>query len=569
MPTQTEMIGKFIGDYQITGQLGEGGMGVVYKGVHPSLGQVVAVKMLHPNLIKAESIKQRFLREAQAMARLRHPNILQLYNFIENADGCFIIMEFVEGKTFESLLEESGVIPSERSIDLFVPTLAAMKYAHDAGIIHRDIKPSNIMLLNNGTVKVMDFGTAKMSGGPALTAAGMTLGTVVYMSPEQLMGRELSPAADIYSLGVTLYELCTGKLPFYHDNEMQLMKMIMKEAPPPPSRYYAGLPKSLEAVILKSIEKDKVKRYQTSDEFSKALEAVKAELARASSGSGAAAATGGAARITTPPPMPAPKMPTPPGKPVAVEDTQAMSMPGGPAMATPVPPAPAGARTSPLVIVGAVVAGLGVVAGLALLLAVSVVVGVATLASLVVVGVILLVVGLVAKPVDGGPPATMPGEVSTVKGGAPQGAAGQPTPMPADQQRCPSCNRVLLPTMASCPFCTPVKAGAGDTDQQRPSQPPSGTAYLDVIDGALKGQRVQSGQEPMTIGRAPDNTVCFKDPSVSSHHARIDFYQGKYFLSDLQSSNGTYVNNARIEQAQLNHQDLIALGSTRVIMNCG
>jgi serine/threonine-protein kinase len=181
MATATEMIGKFIGDYQITGQLGEGGMGVVFKGVHPTLQQVVAIKMLHPNLVKAESIKQRFLREAQAMARLRHPNILQLYNFVENSEGCFIIMEFVEGKTFESLLEESGVLTPERAIDLFIPTLSAMKYAHDSGIIHRDIKPSNIMLLNSGTVKVMDFGTAKMAGGPALTAAGMTLGTVVYM----------------------------------------------------------------------------------------------------------------------------------------------------------------------------------------------------------------------------------------------------------------------------------------------------------------------------------------------------------------------------------------------------
>src|SRR5439155_20306376 len=131
-------------------KLGKGGMGVVFRGVHPTLQQVVAVKMLHPNLIKAESIKQRFLREAQAMARLRHPNILQLYNFVENAEGCFIIMEFVEGKTFESIVEESGIIPPEKAIDLFVPTLSAMKYAHDQQIIHRDIKPSNLMLLNRG-----------------------------------------------------------------------------------------------------------------------------------------------------------------------------------------------------------------------------------------------------------------------------------------------------------------------------------------------------------------------------------------------------------------------------------
>src|SRR5439155_3517513 len=148
MPTQTEMIGKYVGDYQITEQLGEGGMGVVFKGVHPMLGQVVAIKMLHPTLLKADTIKDRFKREAMAMARLRHPNILQLFNFIDSPDGCFIVMEFVEGKTFESLLEESGLLPPDRAIELFMPVLSAMSYAHSSGIIHRDIKPSNIMLLN-------------------------------------------------------------------------------------------------------------------------------------------------------------------------------------------------------------------------------------------------------------------------------------------------------------------------------------------------------------------------------------------------------------------------------------
>jgi hypothetical protein len=159
---------------------------------------------------------------------------------------------------------------------------------------------------------------------------------------------------------------------------------------------------------------------------------------------------------------------------------------------------------------------------------------------------------------------------------------GAPAPMPADAKKCPQCARVLLPTMKECPFCAPqVKQNAGGTDQAvpalgaavAPAAPageamPAGTAYLDVLDGSMKGQRMVLSQQPMTIGRADDNAICLKDPSVSSHHARVDFYQGKYYISDLQSSNGTYVNNQRVEQAQLNNQDVVALGSTRVIINC-
>ncbi|HVY60789.1 MAG TPA: serine/threonine-protein kinase, partial [Planctomycetota bacterium] len=358
MGTGDGMIGKTVGDYLIEKQLGEGGMGVVFKGVHPTLGQIVAIKMLHPNLVKADSIKQRFVREAQAMARLRHPNILQLFNFVENAEGCFIIMEFVEGKTFESILEESGVIPPDRALELFVPMLDAMQYAHDAGIIHRDIKPSNMMLLNSGVAKMMDFGTAKVAGGSQLTAAGMTLGTVVYMSPEQLMGRDLTPAADVYSLGVTLYEMCTGRLPFYHDNEMMLMKMIMKEAPPPPSSIYPAMPKDLEKAILKSMDKTAAKRYQSCKEFKADLEKVKAGLGGAKPASNPQVAVPAAppAPPSTPAQPTAPKTPTPPATPVPGETTSAIPAP---------PPAPAAAPagTHPLVFVGGGLMGLGVLAG--------------------------------------------------------------------------------------------------------------------------------------------------------------------------------------------------------------
>lgn len=611
MTVQAEMIGKYVGDYQITQLLGEGGMGVVYKGVHPTLGQVVAIKMLHPNLVKAESIKQRFLREAQAMARLRHQNILQLFNFIDSADGCFIVMEFVEGKTFETILEEQGLIPCERAIELFLPVLSAMSYAHQNGIIHRDIKPSNIMLLNGtNTVKVMDFGTAKMAGGPQLTAAGMTLGTVVYMSPEQLMGRDLSPQADIYSLGVTLYEMTTGRLPFYHDNEMQLMKMIMKEPPPPPSVAYPAMPKSLERVILRSIEKDMAKRYKTTDEFARDLEAIRQELSRGAAGaplsaSGpipAAVAAPVPAGVSTPAPMPplVPPMPSgaqppvPAAAPPPVEDTQSMARPA--AVGAPVAPAAAGAKpgASPLVIVGAAVTGVGVAAGVPLAVAVHTIAGISVLAGLVVIGLVLLLVGIFA---GGGAPSAAPVAASARAPQAGASAAARPpapqeaqpsgsikspvTPIPASEKRvCPTCNRVLLPTMAGCPFCAPAPAKAPEesTAESKPAKVPTpppgsfgvpGQTFIEITEGVNRGQRIELNGQPLTIGRAPDNSVVLKDAAVSSHHARIDFYQGKYFISDLKSSNGTYINNARIEQTQIKHKDQIIMGGSRMIVNLG
>ncbi len=582
MATQTAMIGRYVGDYQITELLGEGGMGVVFKGVHPTLGQVVAIKMLHPNLVKADSIKQRFLREAQAMARLRHPNILTLYNFIDSADGCFIVMEFVEGKTFEDLLQDHGMLTPEKSIDLFVPVCQAMQYAHNAGIIHRDIKPSNLMILNNGVVKIMDFGTAKMAGGPALTQQGMTLGTVVYMSPEQLMGRDLSPAADIYSLGVTLYELVTGKLPFYHDNEMELMKMIMRQPAPPPSSHYPALPKSLERCITRAIEKDMNKRFKSADEFAKELEKVKGDLEKP------------AVAVAPPPPPPAPVATPPPPPPAAptpapgLEDTQAVKGQALPAPTPAVSPAPSGAPAaegkSPLVMIGGIVAGLGIVVGAVLIMVAGVGIGAGVMGGLGGLGIVLLIVGLTSGGKSAAPAGPPPAALSSSS----PGAKTPPTPIPppgapaSDKRSCPSCGRVLLPTMSACPFCSPSKAKAEETTQAaqfapKPESfatPPgfsvqTGVACVEIIDGPNRGQRIELGQGSITVGRAPDNIVVIKDPSVSSHHARIDFYQGKYFLSDLKSSNGTYVNNNRVEQLALNHKDLVVMGSSRMIVNLG
>jgi hypothetical protein len=230
-------------------------------------------------------------------------------------------------------------------------------------------------------------------------------------------------------------------------------------------------------------------------------------------------------------------------------------------------PKPAPAGSSPLVMIGGILIALGAIAGGALAAMGMVVPGAGGGGGVLVLGIILLIVGLSS------------GKGAGAAAAAPATGPTKTAPTPATRT-CPTCNRQLMPTMASCPFCAQKTAGAGgDTGQAVPAvagggaaaggpAPAAGSAYLDVIDGTMKGQRLTLGQAPTTIGRAPDNSICIKDPSVSSHHARIDFYQGKYFISDLQSSNGTYVNNARVEQAQLKNQDLVALGSTRCIISC-
>jgi tRNA A-37 threonylcarbamoyl transferase component Bud32 len=532
-----EMIGRKVGDYQVTDVLGEGGMGMVFKGFHPVMGQQVAIKMLHPNLVKSDSIKKRFEREARAMARLRHPNILQILNFVEDTHGCFIIMEFVQGKEFQDVLEEKGLIPPVEAIDMFVPILDAMYFAHSQGVIHRDIKPSNLMQLNTGVCKVLDFGTAKLAGdsGPQLTAAGMTLGTVVYMSPEQLMGRDLSPQADIYSLGVTLYEMTTASLPFYDENEMKLMKMIMKEPPPPPRMAYPGMPPSLEAVILRAIEKERGKRFTDAKEFADALKGVREEIAgpapvSVGSSSGGHVVPGSdpsvASPHTTPPPMQA----------VGVEDTQQLQRPGTAAAASTAGGTGAG---KVLLIVGASLAGFGAILGGILMGTVSLTAGLIVGASILGIGVVLLIVGLVMQSSGASAPAQQ---------GAPHrphGAEATQMMQAAPQQQVAP----AAPQAPASPHAVPVE------EQGR---------FLKVIEGPIAGHRVELTEHPLSIGRAPDNGLPLPDPAVSSHHARIDFYQGRYFISDLKSSNGTYLNNGRIDQAPLNDGDLLIVGQSRI-----
>jgi len=266
--------GTIVGEYRVQRKLGEGGMGEVYLAVHETLRRRVVLKGLHPQYLSDATVCERLKREAEAMARLTHPNIVALYNYLETEHGSFIVMEYVDGATFEELLHRYGPAPLGRAIELFRPVLAAIEYAHARGVIHRDLKPANIMLGSDGYVRVMDFGTAKVVDRPGLTRIGMTLGTATYMPPEQIMGEALVPATDVYAIGVTMFELVTGHLPFEGEDTLELMRRIRRDTPPAPSNYVHDLPPAFDAVMAKCLAKEPSDRYPDTKDLLAALDAI-------------------------------------------------------------------------------------------------------------------------------------------------------------------------------------------------------------------------------------------------------------------------------------------------------
>lgn len=275
------MIGTQIENYLIEAQLGEGGMGTVYRALETNLDRTVAIKVLNTDLARDPSIVERFRSEARAQANLNHTNIATLYAFLVFQGNPVMVMEYVEGETFQQLVNRRGPLPSQEAIPLFRQALLGISAAHRMGIVHRDIKPSNLMVNRAGIVKVMDFGIAKVASSVNnLTRTGAQMGTVFYMSPEQVKGERVDIRSDIYSLGITLYELLTANVPFSASSEFQVLNDHVNTPPPPPSKFYPYLPKGLENIILKSLAKEPDQRFQTAEEFGAALERPEAWEAR-------------------------------------------------------------------------------------------------------------------------------------------------------------------------------------------------------------------------------------------------------------------------------------------------
>ena len=262
------MIGKTISHYKILSKLGEGGMGVVYKAEDTKLKRAVALKFLPSELTRDAEAKARFIQEAQAACALDHPDICTIYEIGETGDGqLFIAMTLYEGETLKQKIER-GPLATEGAVGIAVRVARGLGRAHEAGIVHRDIKPANIMITNRGEVKILDFGLAKLGGQAKLTRTGSTLGTAAYMSPEQARGEDVDHRTDIWSLGVVLYEMLTGKLPFKGEHEAAVLYSIVHEKPEALSNVSAPL----SSLISKVLQKDRALRYQTTSEFISDLE---------------------------------------------------------------------------------------------------------------------------------------------------------------------------------------------------------------------------------------------------------------------------------------------------------
>ena len=271
------------GKYKIIDEVGHGGMGVVYKAEDLKLKRCVALKFLPPHLMDSPELKERFLVEAQAAAALSHPNICIIHEVGESEERPYIAMEFVDGETLRDRIRR-GPLKTEEALDIVIQVAAGLGEAHRRGIIHRDIKSANIMVTDKGQAKVMDFGLAKLRGGSSLTKSQTTLGTVAYMSPEQAQGEDVDPRTDLWSLGVVLYEMLTGELPFKGDRDVSVIYSILHEAPKSLKLRKPPVPDELQQVIGRALKKKRESRYGSAEEMLKDLRAYQTSLQLAESG---------------------------------------------------------------------------------------------------------------------------------------------------------------------------------------------------------------------------------------------------------------------------------------------
>ena len=265
-----------LGDrYRIEANIGSGGMAEVYRGFDPVLNRTVAVKVLLPQFARDAGFVARFRREAQAAARLNHPNIVGVFDTGADGDTQYIVMEFVEGRTLADFMAAGRKPTPVQAAEIAQKICAALSAAHAQGVIHRDIKPGNVMVTRDGTVKVMDFGIARLTTGvETAPQTSAVLGTASYLSPEQAQGSPVDARSDIYSAGTVLYEMLTGRPPFMGDSPVAVAYKQVNEAPVPPSQINADVPPRMDAVVMRALSKNPANRYQTAQDFSDDLQRV-------------------------------------------------------------------------------------------------------------------------------------------------------------------------------------------------------------------------------------------------------------------------------------------------------
>jgi serine/threonine-protein kinase len=272
---------RTIGRYEVLERVGRGGMGVLYRGRDPVLDREVAIKVMAGDFTADESARTRFYREARASARLQHRNIVTIFEFAEDNGTPYISMEFLRGQTLGQRVQSGPPLTLVQKLDIVTQLLTGLHYAHEQGIVHRDVKPANIWLLEDGTVKLLDFGIAKIAAS-TMTSAGSVLGSAFYMAPEQVAGREVDGRADIFAAGVVLYELITAHRPFEGESPTVVMMKIVNEDPQPITKFVPDLPPALVAAVMKALSREPARRFPHAGDFGAELRLLRLSAERAS-----------------------------------------------------------------------------------------------------------------------------------------------------------------------------------------------------------------------------------------------------------------------------------------------
>lgn len=346
------MIGLEISQYRLEEKLGEGGMGVVYKAVDTVLDRVVAIKLLSSHLTENSELLDRFKAEAKMQATLSHPNIATLYTYLVWEGRAVMVMEFIEGETLHQMIARQGAIPAAVAIPLFKQALLGVGAAHRRGIVHRDIKPANIMVNTESHVKVMDFGIAKVLGVTGTTRTNVHMGTALYMAPEQVLSKPVDSRTDIYALGVTLYEILSGRVPFRANSDYEVLSAHVQRIPELPTEYNPDIPQPCVDAIMRALAKEPENRFATTEDFCAALDRTANDCAGATSAPGSTSNAGTSARgletifVQSPQALSVPE-PAPLAKPA----------PSGPNPAVRVPPPMESPARRPSWMIPAIVAG--------------------------------------------------------------------------------------------------------------------------------------------------------------------------------------------------------------------
>lgn len=273
---------RIAGRYEAISIIASGGMALVYRGWDHAIGRYVAIKALHvpENPLADPFARERFRREAQAAAQIAHPNVVTIYDFIEERGNQFLIMEFVDGEDLKHVIGAKGPLPPPRALNIAEQICAALTAAHARGMVHRDIKPQNILLTPDGRVRLTDFGIVRVADSDALTHSGIVLGTADYLSPEQARGDPLGPTSDVYSLGIVLYEMLTGVPPFTGANPVSIAMQHATETVPPVRAANPAIPASVEAIVRMAASREPRKRYRSAVLMGRALHSCRMDLTR-------------------------------------------------------------------------------------------------------------------------------------------------------------------------------------------------------------------------------------------------------------------------------------------------